>query len=124
MEWVGVVGKKINIPSTLFWIQPAIIFYVYYYRFTNYSDYFKNYDAKDKIMELPRLSPFSPIDFPSFVFDDMESTDWAVESIKKQIEMLNSEENPRVFVNTFDALRIFKASDYDWNRVITSFSFS
>ncbi|KAK4733983.1 hypothetical protein R3W88_008244 [Solanum pinnatisectum] len=106
MEWVGVVAKKINISSTIFWIQPAIVFYVYYYRLTDYSDYFKNCDAKDKIMELQGFPPLSPIDFPSFVFDDMES-------IKKQIEMLNSEENPRVLVNTFDtlefdALRILK----------------
>ncbi|KAK4733984.1 hypothetical protein R3W88_008245 [Solanum pinnatisectum] len=85
--------KKINIASTLFWIQPDTIFYIYYYRFTDYSNYFKNRDAKDKIIELPRLPPLSPIDFPSFVFDDMESTNWAVD-----------EKNLRVLVNTFDAL--------------------
>ncbi|KAG5632865.1 hypothetical protein H5410_004582, partial [Solanum commersonii] len=104
MEWVGLVAKKINIPSTLFWIQPATVFDVYYYRFTDYSDYFKNCDAKDKIIELPGLPPLSPIDFPSFVFDDMDNSNWAVKSLKRQIEMLSSEENPRVLVNTFDAL--------------------
>ena len=104
MEWVGLVAKKINIPSTLFWIQPATVFDVYYYRFTDYSDYFKNNDAKNKIIELPGLPPLSPIDFPSFVFDNVESSNWAVKSIKRQIEMLISEENPRVLVNTFDAL--------------------
>ncbi|KAL3380197.1 hypothetical protein AABB24_000697 [Solanum stoloniferum] len=104
MEWVGLVAKKINIPSTLFWIQPATVFYIYYYRFTDYSDYFKKCDAKDKIIELPRFPPLSPIDFPSFVFDDVESSNWAVQSVKRQIEMLSSEENPRVLVNTFDDL--------------------
>ncbi|WMV49935.1 hypothetical protein MTR67_043320 [Solanum verrucosum] len=34
----------------------------------------------------------------------VESSNWAVKSIKRLIEMLNSEENPRVLVNTFDAL--------------------
>ncbi|KAH0730455.1 hypothetical protein KY289_001643 [Solanum tuberosum] len=104
MEWVGLVAKKINIPSTLFWIQPATVLDIYYYRFTDYSDYFKSCDTKDKIIELPGLPPLSPIDFPSFVFDDVESSNWAVKSIKRQIEMLSSEENPRVLVNTFDAL--------------------
>ncbi|KAH0730444.1 hypothetical protein KY289_001632 [Solanum tuberosum] len=83
------------------------------FQFTDYSDYFKNCDAKDKIIELPGMPPLSPIDFPSFVFDDVESSNWAVKSIKRQIEMLSSEENPRVLVNTFealefDALRILK----------------
>ncbi|KAK4732874.1 hypothetical protein R3W88_025862 [Solanum pinnatisectum] len=59
MELVGLVAKKINISSTLFWIQPTTVFDVYYYRFTNKSDYFKNYDAKDRIIELPGLPPTS-----------------------------------------------------------------
>ncbi|CAN4090847.1 unnamed protein product [Withania somnifera] len=113
MDWVGPIAKKFNIPSTLFWIQPATVFDIYYYRFTDYSDYFKNCDSKDKIIELPGLPPLSPIDFPSFVFDDVKSNNWVVESIKMQIEILNSEDNPRILVNTFDdlefdALRILK----------------
>ncbi|KAH0739159.1 hypothetical protein KY290_037864 [Solanum tuberosum] len=63
--------------------------------------------------ELPGLPPLSPIDFPSFVFDDVECNNWAAESIKRQIDILNSEENPKILVNTFDdlkfdALRILK----------------
>ncbi|XP_049386936.1 UDP-glycosyltransferase 75C1-like [Solanum stenotomum] len=113
MEWVGLVSKELNISSTLFWIQPATIFDIYYYRYTDYSDYFKNCDSKDKIIELPGLPPLSPIDFPSFVFDNVECNNWAAESIKRQIDILNSEENPKILVNTFDdlefdALRILK----------------
>ncbi|XP_060178851.1 UDP-glycosyltransferase 75C1-like [Lycium barbarum] len=113
MDWAGSVAKKFNIPSTLFWTQPATVFDIYYYRFTDYSDYFKNCDSQDKIIELPGLPPLSPIDFPSFVFDDVECNNWAVESIKRQIEILNNEEYPSILVNTFDdlefdALRILK----------------
>ena len=50
------------------------------------------------------MPPLSPIDFPSFAFDNVESSNWAVKSIKRQIEMLSTEENPRVLVKTFDAL--------------------
>nr|UHH90507.1 UDP-glycosyltransferase [Nicotiana benthamiana] len=106
MDWVGSVAKKFNIPSTLFWIQPATVFDIYYYRFTNFANYFKNCDSQDQIIELPGLPSLSSSDFPSFVFDDVKSNDWAVESIKKQIEILNSEENPRILVNTFDALEL------------------
>ncbi|MCD7472181.1 hypothetical protein HAX54_013189 [Datura stramonium] len=113
MDWAGSIAKKFNVPSTLFWTQPATVFDIYYYRFTDYSDYFKNCDSNDKVIELPGLPPLSPIDFPSFVYDDVESYNWAVESMKRQIEILNSEENPRILVNTFDdlefdALRILK----------------
>ncbi|CAN4120860.1 unnamed protein product [Withania somnifera] len=102
MEWVGLVAKKFNISSTLFLIQPATVFDIYYYRYTDYSDYFKNSD--NSIIELPGLPPLSPTDFPSFVFDDVESSNWGIESLKMQIEILNSEENPRILVNTFDDL--------------------
>ncbi|KAG5568684.1 hypothetical protein H5410_064301 [Solanum commersonii] len=72
-----------------------------------------NCDSKDKIIELLGLPPLSPIDFPSFVFDDVEGNNWAAESIKRQIDILNSKENPKILVNTFDdlefdALRILK----------------
>uniref|UniRef100_A0A3Q7ECX4 Uncharacterized protein n=1 Tax=Solanum lycopersicum TaxID=4081 RepID=A0A3Q7ECX4_SOLLC len=64
----------------------------------------KIFYATDKIIELPGLSPLSPIDFPSFVFDDVESSHWAVKSIKSKIEILSSEEN----IREFEALRILK----------------
>ncbi|KAG5632801.1 hypothetical protein H5410_004518 [Solanum commersonii] len=66
IERIGLVEKKY--PSTLFWIQPITIFDVLY-RFTDYSEYLKYYDAKDKIIKLLGLPPLSPINFPSFVFD-------------------------------------------------------
>uniref|UniRef100_A0A3Q7EDK4 Uncharacterized protein n=1 Tax=Solanum lycopersicum TaxID=4081 RepID=A0A3Q7EDK4_SOLLC len=34
----------------------------------------------------------------------MESSNWELKSIKRKIKMLSTEENPRVLVNTFDAL--------------------
>ena len=71
------MAKKINIPSTLFWIQPPTIFDVYYYRFTKYSDYFNNCDGKDKLIELPVFPPLNPIDFSFFVFDDVASINCA-----------------------------------------------
>lgn len=83
MKWVGLVVKKINVWSTLFWIQPATVFGVYYYRLKNYSDYLKNWNVKDNIVELLELPPLSPIDFPSFVFHDMEITNWVFKSIKR-----------------------------------------
>ncbi|OIT28529.1 PREDICTED: crocetin glucosyltransferase, chloroplastic-like [Nicotiana attenuata] len=119
MAWVGLVAKNINVPSTLFWIQPTTALDIYYYCFTdynnnifsifpqvgsNYADYFKNC-SQDQVVELPGLPQLSRRDFPSFVFTDVNSSyGWGVKSIIDHIELLNSEENPRVLVNTFDAL--------------------
>ncbi|KAG5588848.1 hypothetical protein H5410_049282 [Solanum commersonii] len=61
--------------------------------------------AWDQVVDLPGLPRLSPRDFPSFVFIDVNSKyGWGVKSIIDQIELLNSEENPRVLVNTFDDL--------------------
>ncbi|KAG5588854.1 hypothetical protein H5410_049288 [Solanum commersonii] len=104
MAWVGIVAKGINIPSTIFWIQPATVLDIYYYCFTDYADCFKNC-SQDQDVDLPGLPRLSPRDFPSFVFTDVNSKyGWGVKSIIDQVELLNSEENPRVLVNTFDDL--------------------
>ncbi|KAM3357100.1 UDP-glycosyltransferase 75C1 [Capsicum galapagoense] len=104
MGWVGIVAKGLNVPSTFYWIQPAAVWDIYYYCFTEYADYFKNC-SHDQVVELPGLPRLSPRDFPSFVFADVNSTyGWGVKSIIDQIELLNSEGNPRVLVNTFDDL--------------------
>ncbi|XP_059300527.1 UDP-glycosyltransferase 75C1-like [Lycium ferocissimum] len=104
MAWVGIVAKSINVPSTFFWIQPATVLDIYYYCFTDYADYFKNC-SQDQVVELPGLPRLSPRDFPSLVLSDVNSAyGWVVKSIIDQVELLNSEENPRVLVNTFDDL--------------------
>ncbi|XP_004242781.2 UDP-glycosyltransferase 75C1-like [Solanum lycopersicum] len=104
MAWVGSVAKIINVPSTLFWIQPVTILDIYYYYFTDYADSFKNC-PQHQSLELPGLPlALNPRDFPSFVFTNVKYNDWATQSIKEHIQLLNSEENPRVLVNTFDAL--------------------
>ncbi|KAG5579542.1 hypothetical protein H5410_050169 [Solanum commersonii] len=36
MEQIELVAKKINIPSTLLWMQPTTIFNICYYRFKDY----------------------------------------------------------------------------------------
>ncbi|KAG5588850.1 hypothetical protein H5410_049284, partial [Solanum commersonii] len=96
MAWVGIVAKGINVPSTFFWIQPATVLDIYYYCFTDYADCFKNC-SEDQVVDLPGLPRLSPRDFPSFVFTDVNSKyGWGVKSIIDQIELLNSEENPRV----------------------------
>ncbi|KAK4713094.1 hypothetical protein R3W88_019001 [Solanum pinnatisectum] len=63
-----------------------------------------------------RISNLATRDFPSFVFTNVKYNDWATQSIKEHIQLLNSEENPRILVmNTldaleFDALRVLKDS--------------
>nr|WIW42793.1 UDP-glycosyltransferase [Nicotiana tabacum] len=99
--WVGLLAKSINVPSTFLWIQPATVLDIYYYFFNGYEDTIKNC-PKDKFLELHGLPLLSPRDLPSFVFAD--SNDWTLLSMKDHVELINSEINQRVLVNTFDAL--------------------
>ncbi|CAN4104582.1 unnamed protein product [Withania somnifera] len=99
--WIGLLAKTIDVPSTFLWIQPATVLDVYYYFFNGYEDSIRNC-SKDQSLELPGLPLLSRRDFPSFVFSD--SNDWTVVAMKEHVELLNSEINQTVLVNTFDAL--------------------
>ncbi|KAG5632800.1 hypothetical protein H5410_004517 [Solanum commersonii] len=61
----------------------------------DYSDYFKNCDAKDKIMRYQDCHHLVQL-----IFLLLSLMTWI-------IAMLSSEENPRVLVNTFDALEFY-----------------
>lgn len=101
--WIGLLAKSINVPSTFLWIQPATVLDIYYYFFYGYGDSIKNC-SKDQSLELPGLPLLSRRDFPSFVFVD--SNDWTLVTMKEHVELLNSEINQKVLVNTFDALEV------------------
>ncbi|XP_015061745.1 UDP-glycosyltransferase 75C1-like [Solanum pennellii] len=99
--WIGLLAKKINVPSTFLWIQPASVLNIYYYFFNGYEDSIKNC-SKDQSFELPGLPLLSRRDFPSILFND--SNDWTLLAMKEHVELLKSETNQKVLVNTFDAL--------------------
>ncbi|PHT75626.1 hypothetical protein T459_19148 [Capsicum annuum] len=105
MAWVGLVAKSIHIPSMLFWIQPATVWDIYYYYFTDYANSFKNCPTfmSKTFPPRKRLAKYGK-ELYFFLSKKVKYNDGAFQSIKDHIQLLNGEENPRVLLNTFDAL--------------------
>ncbi|MCD7472182.1 hypothetical protein HAX54_013190 [Datura stramonium] len=108
LPWVAEVARELHIPSALLWIQPATVLDIYYYYFNGYEDEMKcSTNDPNWCIQLPRLPLLKKQDLPSFL-DSSGSQDgkysFALPTFKDQIDTLDGEENPKVLVNTFDAL--------------------
>lgn len=106
MSWVGRVACKLGIPSTLLWIQPAFLFCIYYHYFNGYGEVISKCGSND-VVELPGL-PVPLItgdDLPSFLLASTpDPYSSFLQPMKEHVEYLKSADNPRILVNTFDAL--------------------
>nr|GMD65837.1 crocetin glucosyltransferase, chloroplastic-like [Ipomoea batatas] len=109
MPWVGEVARSLEVPATLLWIQPATVLDIYYCYFTDCQDLFKSC-GENGVVQIPGLPALGPTDFPSYMFSKTTTNnnvlDWAIQSMKYQIDLINSEENPKILVNTFDGLEV------------------
>ncbi|KAF3456677.1 hypothetical protein FNV43_RR01331 [Rhamnella rubrinervis] len=109
LPWAAETANKLHVPSALLWIQPATVFDIYYYYFHDYSDTIDNTnsDSTDGIscfIELPGLPlKLTKRDLPSFM-DAGNTYTFAIPLFKAQFEILDKESNPKVLLNTFDAL--------------------
>ncbi|CAL5413942.1 unnamed protein product [Camellia sinensis] len=108
--WVAKVAQSFHIPSTLLWTQPATIFHIFFYYFNGYGDTITSISNDPSFfVELPVLPQLSKRDLPSFLDasnpdSDTKSFKFLLHRFKEQLNTLNEEENPRILVNTFDAL--------------------
>ncbi|KAJ0093975.1 hypothetical protein Patl1_26163 [Pistacia atlantica] len=104
LRWAAVVAHRLNLPLALLWIQPAMVFDVYYYYFYGYGNMIKQNAKKGScLIELPELPSLSSCDLPSFLLPSYKYPH-ALESFQEQMEALHEESNPKILVNTFDAL--------------------
>lgn len=107
LPWAAEVAHGFHIPTALLWIQPATVLDIYYYYFHNQGDYIKNKikenDDPSCCLELPGLPSFTSRDLPSFV-SDSNMYSYLTLKFQEQLQALDQETNPRVFVNTFEAL--------------------
>ncbi|KAJ8530775.1 hypothetical protein K7X08_023656 [Anisodus acutangulus] len=87
LPWAAEVGLELYIPSALLWIQPATVLDIYYYYFNGY-EYEMKYSTND-----PNCSKDEKYRF-------------ALPTFKEQLDTLDAEENPKLLVNTFDALEL------------------
>ncbi|RVW21027.1 Crocetin glucosyltransferase, chloroplastic [Vitis vinifera] len=104
-DWAQEVARRVQVLSAYFWNQATTVFDIYYYYFNGYGDEVRNksIDPSSSI-ELPGLEPlFTSPDLPSFLLSSNKLT-FVLESFQKNFEALSQDENPKVLLNTFDAL--------------------
>ncbi|KAL6343168.1 hypothetical protein AAG906_020966 [Vitis piasezkii] len=104
-DWAQEVARRVQVLSAYFWNQATTVFDIYYYYFNGYGDEVRNksIDPSSSI-ELPGLEPlFTSRDLPSFLLPSNKLT-FVLESFQKNFEVLSQDENPKVLLNTFDAL--------------------
>ncbi|CAH2042793.1 unnamed protein product [Thlaspi arvense] len=102
LPWVGQLAHNLHVPSTFLWIQPATIFAVYYHFFNGYGDAMRNIACSDYI-ELPGLPPLAAPDLPLFL-QASNCYNFVLPLMKEHLEIVELETNPKVLVNTFNAL--------------------
>ncbi|KAL4642844.1 hypothetical protein ACB092_02G049300 [Castanea dentata] len=105
LPWAADVAREHHLPFALLWIQPAMVFDIYYYYYNGFADIIGN-DSDDRpsySIQLPGLPLLATRDLPSFL---LASNPYALVQPKfqAQLEALEKESNPRVLVNTFDEL--------------------
>ncbi|KAL6343180.1 hypothetical protein AAG906_020978 [Vitis piasezkii] len=92
IPWVAEVAQSFHLPSALVWSQPATLIG-------------NKGNGSSSSIELPGLPLLSSSDLPSFLVPSKAiAYNFALKLLQKQLEQLNRESNPRVLVNSFDAL--------------------
>lgn len=104
LPWAAEVARELHVPSTLLWIQPAAVLDIYYYYFKGLLDVkMENINDPSWSIQLPGLPLMTGRDLPSFI-NPKNTYSFGLPSFKEQIEALEAETNPKILVNTFDAL--------------------
>ena len=105
LPWVVDVARELHLPSALLWTQPAMVFDIYYYYYNGFADIIGNDsdDQPSRSIQLPGLPLLATRDLPSFLLAS-NPYPLVLPKFQAQLEALEKESNPRVLVNTFDAL--------------------
>ncbi|XP_058200956.1 crocetin glucosyltransferase, chloroplastic-like [Rhododendron vialii] len=104
VHWAGQVAHDLRVPSTFVWIQPATILDIYYYYLNGYGDSIRNnMNDPSWSVELPGLPPVAGSDLPSYLLAS-NTYNFALQSVKEHFEVLDAQNNPKVLVNSFNAL--------------------
>ncbi|GMP78153.1 hypothetical protein CsSME_00034201 [Camellia sinensis var. sinensis] len=92
------------LPSAPLWIQPATIFTLSYHYFNGYGDLVKKIcNDPSCAIELPGLVKLTSRDVPTFMLPS-NTFSFGLPGFKEQINALDAKVNPKMLVNTFDAL--------------------
>ncbi|KAM3734490.1 hypothetical protein ACB098_10G018700 [Castanea mollissima] len=106
IPWVAEVARELHLPSTLFWIQPAMVLDIYYYYYNGFADVIGNCNNDPShSIQLPGLPLLTSHELPSFMLAS-NTYDYLLPIFQADLEALEKLSKPRVLVNTFDALEI------------------
>ncbi|KAF5951102.1 hypothetical protein HYC85_013095 [Camellia sinensis] len=104
LPWAAAVARDCHVPSILLWIQPAAVLDIYYYYFNGYEeDIVKNHNDPSWFLELPGLPRLYGHDLPSLLIPLSLHAFW-MKIFKELVDAIDEESNPKVLVNTCDAL--------------------
>ncbi|KAG6422983.1 hypothetical protein SASPL_113366 [Salvia splendens] len=114
VPWAGRVARRLGVPFTLLWIQPAALFSVYFHYYS------KKFNPSDEMIELPGLPRLRRGDLPSFFLETNPSAyNLVIPTLIDNFEILDGEdERATVVVNTFDALEAEALRDLDKYRML------
>ncbi|KAK9159844.1 hypothetical protein Syun_006185 [Stephania yunnanensis] len=113
LPWAAEVATSLGVSSALLWIQPALVFDLYYYYFNGFKDEIMKVVNNDvDAVELPGLPcKLTCTDFPSFFVPSNAYSAVSLAIFEEQFKILKSTATataaaapPRVLVNTFDEL--------------------
>ncbi|KAJ1691219.1 hypothetical protein LUZ63_015374 [Rhynchospora breviuscula] len=112
LPWAADVARDHNIPSALYWIQPATIFAIYYQFFNGYGDVVKsNHNNLSYVVELPGLPPYKIKDLPNFLTEAFQEEDQFhsiylsfSQLFQSLLKQRTDKSKPLVLINTFAAL--------------------
>ncbi|KAI7755000.1 hypothetical protein M8C21_010130, partial [Ambrosia artemisiifolia] len=104
LPWAAEVARGLNVRSAMLWIQPASVLRVYYYYFNGYKELIGD-DCTEPSwsIQLPGLPQLKIRDLPSFC-NPSNTYSFALPLFKEQFDILELEDKPTIFVNSFDAL--------------------
>lgn len=104
-HWVAEVASGFDLPSMLYWIQPAAVLAIYYNYFNDYKDAFNQIDDPSWSIKLPGLPLLNQRDLPSFLVPStQEIYTKAVAAVKQHFDAFSSDPMPKVLVNSFEDL--------------------
>ncbi|KAI3997749.1 hypothetical protein MKX01_007636 [Papaver californicum] len=106
VPWVAEVAHDLQIPSFLLWIQPAMVFDIYYYYYNGYKDVISNNNNDPSYpINLPNLPLLTCKDIPAFFLPTNLYT-WALSLFEKQFEVFDQGESKPIKVLAVDVNKI------------------
>ncbi|XP_010434952.1 PREDICTED: UDP-glycosyltransferase 75D1-like [Camelina sativa] len=104
LTWIAELAREIHLPSALLWVQPVTVFSIFYHYFNGYEDAISEMgNNPSSSIKLPSLPLLTLRDLPSFLVSS-NAYAFLLPAFRDQLESLEEEANPKILINSFQAL--------------------